>query len=278
MNRQELVHSIREKQSYLCIGLDTDLHRIPRHLHTHADPVFAFNKAIIDATKDLCVSYKINTAFYESMGIRGWESLQRTIEYIPGGIFTIADAKRGDIGNTATQYAKTFFDTYNFDAVTVAPYMGEDSVTPFLAFTDKWAIMLGLTSNEGSKDFQLQRMEDGEYLYEKVLKAGAGWGTPDNLMFVVGATQTEQIARVRALVPDHFFLVPGVGAQGGDLAEISKRGMNKDCGLLVNVSRGIIYAGNGEDFAADARTAALQYQTEMAGLLSSIAPAPAVGV
>lgn len=276
MNRQELVHLIREKQSFLCIGLDTDLHRIPRHLHTHADPVFAFNKAIIDATKDLCVSYKINTAFYECMGIRGWETLQRTIDYIPQGIFTIADAKRGDIGNTATQYAKTFFDTYQFDSVTVAPYMGKDSVTPFLEFSGKWAIMLGLTSNEGSNDFQLQRMEDGEYLYEKVMKAGASWGSPDNLMFVVGATQTEQIARIRQLIPDHFFLVPGVGAQGGSLAEISKLGMNKDCGLLVNVSRGIIYAGNGEDFAADARIAAQQYQQEMATYLSR--SAAAVGV
>ncbi|PUZ24681.1 orotidine-5'-phosphate decarboxylase [Chitinophaga costaii] len=268
MNRQELVHTIREKQSYLCIGLDTDLHRIPRHLHAHADPVFAFNKAIIDATKDLCVSYKINTAFYECMGIRGWETLQRTIEYIPEGIFTIADAKRGDIGNTATQYAKTFFDTFQFDSVTVAPYMGKDSVTPFLEFSGKWAILLGLTSNEGSGDFQLQRMEGGEYLYEKVLRAGTSWGSADNLMFVVGATQTEQMARIRALVPDHFFLVPGVGAQGGDLAQISQLGMNKDCGLLVNVSRGIIYAGNGEDFATDARQAAQQYQTAMADLLA----------
>ncbi|SHL89634.1 orotidine-5'-phosphate decarboxylase [Chitinophaga sp. CF418] len=268
MNRQELVNLIKERQSYLCVGLDTDLHKIPRHLLSHPDPVFAFNKAIIDATKDLCVSYKINTAFYECMGIRGWESLQRTVEYIPSGLFTIADAKRGDIGNTSTQYAKTFFETYNFDAVTVAPYMGRDSVLPFLSFNEKWTILLGLTSNEGSQDFQLQQSGD-EYLYEKVMKAGMSWGTPDNLMFVVGATQTSQLGYIRQLVPDHFFLVPGVGAQGGNLQDISAQAMNKDCGLLVNASRSIIYAGNGEDFANDARAAALQLQQEMAECLEA---------
>jgi len=267
MNRQELVGLIKEKQSYLCVGLDTDIHKIPKHLLSHADPVFAFNKAIIDATRDLCVSYKINTAFYECMGMRGWESLQRTVEYIPTGIFTIADAKRGDIGNTATQYAKTFFDTYNFDAVTVAPYMGRDSVEPFLHFSEKWAIVLGLTSNEGAQDFQMQRVGD-EYLYEKVIRTTMEWGTPDNLMFVVGATQTSQLAAIRRLAPDNFFLVPGVGAQGGSLQEISSLAMNKDCGLLVNASRAIIYAGNGDDFAVDARQAALQYQREMAEYLS----------
>lgn len=260
---------IKERQSYLCVGLDTDIHKIPKHLLSHADPVFAFNKAIIDATKDLCVAYKINTAFYECMGIRGWETLQRTVEYIPSGIFTIADAKRGDIGNTATQYAKTFFDTYNFDAVTVAPYMGKDSVAPFLSFPEKWAIVLGLTSNEGSQDFQLQRIGD-EYLYEKVIRTTMEWGSPDHLMFVVGATHTAQLAAVRQLAPDHFFLVPGVGAQGGSLQEISSMAMNKDCGLLVNASRAIIYAGNGEDFAADARSVAMQYQQEMAGYLEAV--------
>jgi orotidine-5'-phosphate decarboxylase len=270
MNRQELVNLIREKRSYLCVGLDTDVQKIPKHLLSHADPVFAFNKAIIDATRDLCVAYKINTAFYESMGIHGWESLQRTVEYIPRGIFTIADAKRGDIGNTSTQYAKTFFETYSFDSVTVAPYMGRDSVTPFLQFSEKWAILLGLTSNEGSRDFQLQPTGDG-LLFERVLKAGMEWGTPDNLMFVVGATQSSQLGYIRQLVPDHFFLVPGVGAQGGSLEEISTQAMNKDCGLLVNASRAIIYAGNGEDFAADARNVALKYQQEMAGYLDSIA-------
>lgn len=269
MNRQELVNLIKEKQSYLCIGLDTDLHKIPRHLLSYPDPIFAFNKAIIDATKDLCVSYKINTAFYECMGIRGWESLQRTVEYIPSGLFTIADAKRGDIGNTSTQYAKTFFETYKFDAVTVAPYMGRDSVLPFLSFHEKWTIMLGLTSNEGNSDFQMQQM-GGEYLYEKVLKAGMTWGTPENLMFVIGATNDPaQLAHIRKLVPDHFFLVPGVGAQGGSLQEISANAMNKDCGLLVNASRSIIYAGNGEDFAQDARAAARELQREMVEYLEA---------
>ncbi|WPQ62363.1 orotidine-5'-phosphate decarboxylase [Chitinophaga sancti] len=271
MNRHELVNLIKERQSYLCVGLDTDITKIPRHLLSHADPVFAFNKAIIDATKDLCVSYKINTAFYECMGIRGWETLQRTVEYIPTTHFTIADAKRGDIGNTSTQYAKTFFETYNFDAVTVAPYMGRDSVQPFLSFNEKWTIMLGLTSNEGSKDFQLTQSGD-EMLYEKVLKAGMSWGTPDNMMFVIGATQSSQLAYIRQLVPDHFFLVPGVGAQGGNLQEISAVAMNKDCGLLVNASRSIIYAGNGEDFAQDARIAAQALQLEMAEYLD-VAPA-----
>ncbi|RFS19721.1 orotidine-5'-phosphate decarboxylase [Chitinophaga silvatica] len=272
MNRQELVNLIKEKQSYLCVGLDTDIQKIPKHLLSHADPVFAFNKAIIDATKDLCVAYKINTAFYECMGIRGWESLQRTVEYIPSGIFTIADAKRGDIGNTSTQYAKTFFETYKFDSVTVAPYMGKDSVEPFLQFPEKWAIMLGLTSNEGSKDFQL--LETGnEFLFEKVLKAGVQWGTPENMMFVVGATQSSQLGHIRKLVPDHFFLVPGVGAQGGSLEDISTQAMNKDCGLLVNASRAIIYAGNGEDFAIDARNVALTYQQEMAIYLRKMATA-----
>ncbi|WP_143307008.1 orotidine-5'-phosphate decarboxylase [Chitinophaga vietnamensis] len=266
MNRQELVNLIKERQSYLCVGLDTDIQKIPKHLLAHADPVFAFNKAIIDATKDLCVAYKINTAFYESMGIRGWESLQRTVEYIPEGIFTIADAKRGDIGNTSAQYAKTFFETYQFDSVTVAPYMGRDSVMPFLQFPEKWAIMLGLTSNEGAQDFELQQFGE-EYLFEKVMKAGMQWGTPENLMFVVGATQSSQLGYIRKLVPEHFFLVPGVGAQGGSLEEISKQAMNKDCGLLVNASRAIIYAGNGEDFATDARNIALQYQQEMAEYL-----------
>lgn len=266
MNRQDLVHLIRERKSYLCIGLDTDIHKIPKHLLSHADPIFAFNKAIIDATKDLCVSYKLNTAFYECQGIRGWESLQRTVEYIPKDIFTIADAKRGDIGNTATYYARTFFETYGFDSVTVAPYMGRDSVEPFLAFPGKWAIVLGLTSNAGSSDFQQLRTEDG-LLYEKVMKTTASWGSPDNTMFVVGATQAAAVADIRKLLPDHFFLVPGVGAQGGSLKEISEKGMNGDVGLLVNASRAVIYAGNDERFAEEARAAAQALQTEMAGYL-----------
>ncbi|WP_343701987.1 orotidine-5'-phosphate decarboxylase [Chitinophaga sp.] len=263
MNRQDLVQLIRERKSYLCIGLDTDIQKIPKHLLSHADPIFAFNKAIIDATKDLCVAYKINTAFYECQGIRGWESLQRTVEYIPENIFTIADAKRGDIGNTSTYYAKTFFETYGFDSVTVAPYMGRDSVEPFLAFPGKWAIVLGLTSNAGSADFQ-QLTTGNARLYETVMTTTAAWGSADNMMFVVGATQAAAVADIRKLVPDHFFLVPGVGAQGGSLKEISEKGMNNDIGLLVNASRAVIYAGNGEQFAEDARAAALAYQQEMA--------------
>lgn len=268
MNRQELVQLIRERKSYLCIGLDTDIHKIPKHLLSHPDPIFAFNKAIIDATKDLCVSYKINTAFYECLGIRGWESLQRTVEYIPKEIFTIADAKRGDIGNTSTYYAKTFYETYGFDSVTVAPYMGRDSVEPFLAFSEKWAIVLGLTSNEGTRDVQ-QLQLDGEFLYEKVMKTVASWGTPDNTMFVVGATKADVVANIRRLLPDHFFLVPGVGAQGGSLKDISEKGMNKEIGLLVNASRAVIYAGNDEKFADDARAVALQYQAEMARYITA---------
>ncbi|WP_109698585.1 orotidine-5'-phosphate decarboxylase [Chitinophaga deserti] len=266
MNRQELVKLIRDRKSYLCVGLDTDMHKIPRHLLSHPDPMFAFNKAIIDATRDLCVAYKINTAFYECQGIRGWESLQRTVEYIPKDNFTIADAKRGDIGNTSTYYAKTFYDTYGFDSVTVAPYMGRDSVEPFLAFQEKWAIVLGLTSNAGSQDFQLQPSGNGQ-LYETVIRTCASWGTPDNMMFVVGATQADSVAAIRKIVPDHFFLVPGVGAQGGSLKDISEKGMNGDVGLLVNASRAVIYAGNDEKFAEDARNAALALQQEMATYL-----------
>lgn len=267
MNRQELVQLIRDRKSYLCIGLDTDIQKIPKHLLSHADPMFAFNKAIIDATHDLCVAYKINTAFYECQGIRGWESLQRTIEYIPKNVFTIADAKRGDIGNTSNYYAKTFYETYGFDSVTVAPYMGRDSVEPFLGFTDKFAIVLGLTSNAGSRDFQLQPAGDG-LLYEKVLRTCASWGTPDNMMFVVGATQADSVASIRKIIPDHFLLVPGVGAQGGSLKDISEKGMNGDVGLLVNASRAVIYAGNDEKFAEDARAAAQAIQAEMATYLS----------
>ncbi|MGN7721606.1 orotidine-5'-phosphate decarboxylase [Chitinophaga sp. 22620] len=266
MNRQELVQLIRDRRSYLCIGLDTDIHKIPKHLLSHPDPMFAFNKAIIDATKDLCVSYKINTAFYECQGIRGWESLQRTVEYIPKEIFTIADAKRGDIGNTSSYYAKTFYETYGFDSVTVAPYMGRDSVQPFLEFHEKWAIVLGLTSNAGSADFQMLPLKN-EKLYENVMRTAASWGSPDNMMFVVGATQASAVADIRKILPDSFFLVPGVGAQGGSLKDISEKGMNKEVGLLVNASRAVIYAGNDEKFADDARAAAQQLQKEMAGYL-----------
>jgi orotidine-5'-phosphate decarboxylase len=262
MTRQQLVSGIRQMGSYLCVGLDTDRDRLPRHLLSCADPVFEFNRQIIDATKGHCVAYKINTAFYESSGVKGWETMERTVNYIPSTHFKIADAKRGDIGNTAGHYARAFFETLAFDAITVAPYMGEDSVRPFLEYKDKWTIVLGLTSNPGAKDFELQQAGDG-LLYEKVLKTAAGWGTPDNLMFVIGATQAEAFQRVRRLTPDHFYLVPGVGAQGGSLEEISKKAINKDIGLLVNASRAVIYASGGEDFATAAGNAAAAYHREM---------------
>jgi orotidine-5'-phosphate decarboxylase len=263
MTRAQLVGNIRAKRSVLCVGLDTDLEKIPRHLLQEEDPVFAFNKAIIDATKDFTVAYKINTAFYEAQGIKGWESLEKTRDYLPKDIFTIADAKRGDIGNTADQYAKTFFETFPFDSVTVAPYMGKDSVQPFLKTPGKWAIVLGLTSNAGSADFQLQQCGD-ELLYEKVLRTVATWGTPENTMFVIGATRKEQLQHVRQLLPHHFFLIPGVGAQGGDVATVCGNTMNADAGILINVSRGVIYADGSEDFAIHAGKAAKQYQEEMA--------------
>ena len=257
MTRAALIDQIRQKRSYLCVGLDTDPRRIPQHLRHEPDPVFAFNKAIIDATHDLCVAYKPNVAFYEAQGPRGWESLQRTLEYIPDELFTIADAKRGDIGNTSRLYAQAFFETLDFDAVTVAPYMGRESVAPFLEFKDKWVILLALTSNAGSRDFQFKVIaEDGMPLYERVLRTAQTWGTPDNLMFVVGATHPDQFKLIRRIAPESFLLVPGVGAQGGDLAGITRHGATADCGLLVNSSRGIIYASEGEDFAAAARTAA----------------------
>ncbi len=262
MNRSLLIDLIKERASYLCVGLDTDLEKIPAHLRAVEDPLFAFNKEIIDATRDLCVSYKLNTAFYESHGLSGWKAMEQTVSYIGKEHLIIADAKRGDIGNTSTQYAKAFFENLPFDAVTVAPYMGEDSVRPFLAFRDKWAIVLGLTSNPGAADFELQEMGT-QKLYERVLRTVSGWGTPENLMFVIGATRAEEFVHIRGLLPDHFFLVPGVGAQGGSLKEISQKAMNKDVGLLVNVSRGIIYAGDGPDFAAAARHEALAYQQEM---------------
>ncbi len=266
MERSALIKEIFEKKSVLCVGLDTDLTKVPEYLLGEEDPAYAFNKAIIDATADYSVAYKINTAFYEAQGLKGWLSLQRTLEYIPQNIFTIADAKRGDIGNTADQYAKTFFETYPFDSVTVAPYMGSDSVQPFLKYAGKWAIVLGLTSNAGSADFQLQQCGD-ELLYEKVLRTVSGWGSKDNLMFVIGATRKEQLRHVRQLLPEHFFLVPGVGAQGGDVPTVCENAMNSDGGLLINVSRGVIYAGKGEDFADKAHNAAKEYQKQMATFL-----------
>jgi orotidine-5'-phosphate decarboxylase len=278
MTRSELVAQIFEKKTYLCVGLDTDLTKIPQHLLSEPDPVFAFNKAIIDATLDYCVSYKINTAFYEAMGVKGWESLEKTIRYIPSSHFTIADAKRGDIGNTSDQYARAFFETLPFDSVTVAPYMGEDSVKPFLQHRGKWAIVLGLTSNKGASDFELKPLQSlhtiettvSELLYERVLRTVSGWGTTENLMFVVGATQAEAFVKIRSIVPNHFLLVPGVGAQGGSLKEISEKALNKDCGLLVNASRAILYASSNADFASAAAAVAREYATEMKGYLTSL--------
>jgi len=267
MTRKELIEQIRIKQSFLCVGLDTDLSKIPPYLLETEDPIFEFNKAIIDATKDFAVAYKPNIAFYECYGPKGWESLKKTIDYIPKNIFTIADAKRGDIGNTSTYYAKTFFEYLNCDSVTVAPYMGEDSVTPFLEFDNKWVILLALTSNKGANDFQFTQDASGEELYKKVLRKSCEWGSDENLMFVVGATRAEGIGEVRKMVPNHFFLVPGVGAQGGSLEDVANYGWNQDCGLLVNSSRGIIYASNGHDFAEKAAIEAEKLQKEMAKII-----------
>ena len=270
MTRQELISQNRNKQTYLCVGLDSDIEKLPKHLLSLDDPQFEFNKQIIDATLDHCVAYKINTAFYESQGVKGWTSLQRTIDYIPSSHFTIADAKRGDIGNTSAQYARAFFQTLNFDSITVAPYMGEDSVRPFLSFNGKWTILLGLTSNPGSADFEL--LTTGRHqLYQEVLKKSSQWGNPENLMYVIGATRHHLVGDIRKSFPDHFFLVPGVGAQGGSLEEISRHGMNKDCGLLVNASRAIIFASSNEDFASAAKKASQQYHDDMKRFLGDFA-------
>jgi orotidine-5'-phosphate decarboxylase len=266
MTRQQLISHIRSIGSYLCVGLDTDGSKIPPHLRSAKDPVFEFNRQIIDATKHLCVAYKLNTAFYESSGAKGWETMERTVNYLPATHFRVADAKRGDIGNTSCQYARAFFETLGFDAITVAPYMGEDSVRPFLEYADKWTILLGLTSNPGAKDFELQPAGD-HLLYEKVMTTAAGWGTPENLMYVVGATRADEFGQIRRLTPDHFYLVPGVGAQGGSIGAISQKAINKDVGLLINVSRGIIYASSGEDFAAAAAIAAKNFRQEMQDFL-----------
>ncbi len=268
MNKAALYEQIRQKSSYLCVGLDTDPARIPSHLLDTDDPVFEFNKQIIDATHDLCVAYKPNIAFYEALGGAGWESLRKTLDYIPDTHFTIADAKRGDIGNTSRLYAKAFFETYDFDSITVAPYMGRDSVEPFLAFEDKWVILLGLTSNGGCADFQFNRLASGRPLYERVMRVAQEWGSSEQLMFVVGATHPEMFQKIRTYVPDHFLLVPGIGAQGGDLAAVSHYGLNDQGGLLVNSSRGIIYAGGDRpDFADASRAAAQKVQQQMASLL-----------
>lgn len=262
MTREQLIQQIFLKRSYLCIGLDTDMAKLPGHMPSHPEAVLAFNRKIIDATKDLCVAYKLNTAFYEALGAPGWEVMKKTAEYIPPSHLKIADAKRGDIGNTSSQYARAFFETLNFDAITVAPYMGEDSIRPFLDYKNKWTIVLGLTSNKGSADFQQLRTGD-QFLYESVLKKVSAWGHPDNLMFVIGATKAGDVSTVRQLIPENFLLVPGIGAQGGDLQEVSKAGITTGCGLLVNVSRAVIYAGGDHDFAVQAGIAAKQYQAEM---------------
>jgi len=270
MTHNELTQQIFSKQSYLCVGLDTDPRKIPHSLQNEPDPVFAFNRQIIDATADLAVAYKPNIAFYEAQGPRGWESLQKTLDYIPANCFTIADAKRGDIGNTSGLYARTFFDPsaagLDFDSVTVAPYMGHDSVTPFLEYAGKWVILLALTSNPGSADFQRQPIKEQE-LFEVVIETAKTWAGPDQLMFVVGATQADELSRIRELAPDHFLLVPGVGAQGGSLADVSKRGLTPNGGLLVNASRSILYASGGTDFAEKARAEAQALQQEMASYL-----------
>lgn len=266
MNRSELVNQIKTKRSFLCVGLDTDLKKMPEHLLKEEDPIFAFNKAIIDATADYCVSYKPNLAFYEAFGVKGLISFEKTIKYLKDNYpnhFIVADAKRGDIGNTSAMYARTFFDEYDVDSLTVAPYMGEDSVTPFLGYEGKWVILLALTSNKGSHDFQLTEDNNGERLFEKVLRTSQNWGNADNMMYVVGATQGRMFEDIRKIVPNHFLLVPGVGAQGGSLEEVCKYGMNKDCGLLVNSSRGIIYTSKGEDFAEQAAKNAKELQQQM---------------
>lgn len=270
MTTQQLIQQIQQKKSFLCIGLDVDLNKIPQHLLELEDPIFEFNKAIIDATHDLCVSYKSNTAFYEAYGLKGWQSLEKTINYINQKypeIFTIADAKRGDIGNTSTMYAKAFLEDLNFDSVTVAPYMGKDSVEPFLAFENKHTILLALTSNEGAFDFQTKKLE-GKELYKTVIETSKTWKNSENLMYVVGATKAEYFTEIRKIVPDSFLLVPGVGAQGGSLQEVCKFGMNSNIGLLINSSRGIIYASSGVDFTKKAREEALKLQQEMEQILS----------
>ena len=271
MNRNQLFEQIRKKRSFLCVGLDTDLDKIPGHLHDTSDPLFLFNREIIIATAPYAVAFKPNLAFYESLGWEGWQSLEKTVNYIKAfypEIFLIADAKRGDIGNTSQLYARAFFGKLDFDAVTTAPYMGEDSVKPFLTYSEKWIILLALTSNKGAADFQFtEDKKDGDLLFEKVLKISQQWGTPENMMYVVGATQAEKLKEVRQIVPDHFLLVPGIGAQGGSLRDVAYYGMNSRCGLLVNSSRGIIYASPGKDFADHARSAAKKIRDEMDELL-----------
>ena len=273
MNKQQLFENIKRKKSFLCVGLDTDIKKIPEHLLKEEDPIFAFNKAIIDATADLCIAYKPNLAFYESMGVKGWIAFEKTVNYIKQNYpdqFIIADAKRGDIGNTSAMYARTFFEYDHVDALTVAPYMGEDSIKPFLTYPGKWVILLALTSNPGSQDFQLTEDRKGERLFEKVIRKSQNWGTPDNMMYVVGATQGKMFSDIRKCAPENFLLVPGIGAQGGDLQEVCRYGMIADCGLIVNSSRGIIYAGHGTDFDTITSKKARMLQQQMAMELQKI--------
>lgn len=268
MKRSQLIEQIKRKGSFLCVGLDTDPNRIPKVLQKEKDPIFAFNKAIIDATAEHCVAYKPNLAFYEALGPAGMESLVKTVDYIPKECFSIADAKRGDIGNTAASYAKTFFETYKFDAVTLAPYMGRDSIDPFLAYIGKWSIILALTSNPSADDFEKLTLSNDTQLFEEVLRQSSHWGTNENTMYVVGATNADALQKIRKIVPNHFLLVPGVGAQGGSLEEVAKYGLNEDFGLLVNSSRGILYASSGEDFAEAAKAEAKKLHNQMKQLLS----------
>jgi len=267
MTKQQLVDQIQSKQSYLCVGLDTDIEKLPAGIPKTAAGVVAFNKAIIDATAPYCVSYKINTAFYESQGVKGWGAMEETLAHIPSTHFTIADAKRGDIGNTSAHYAKTFFEVLPFDAITVAPYMGKDSIDPFLAYTNKWTIVLGLTSNAGSQNFQQQKLMNGQFVFESVLEQVASWATAEQLMFVVGATKAEDLGVIRKIIPNHFLLVPGVGAQGGSLADVTKFGKNDAVGLLVNASRAVIFASGENDFAEKSAIAAKDYALQMKQLL-----------
>ena len=266
MTKQDIFEQIKLKRSFLCVGLDTDIDKLPGELKKSKDPVFEFNKRIIDATHDLCISYKLNLAFYEKLGPAGLESLEKTVDYVPESIFLIADAKRGDIGNTSNMYASTFFEYYNFDAVTLSPYMGKDSVDPYLSYPNKWVILLALTSNKGSQDFQVLKTDRG-FLYEEVLDRSSKWGGSDQIMYVVGATKASSLSNIRKIIPDNFLLIPGVGAQGGSLEEVTKFGINKSVGLIVNASRSIIYASGGVDFDQAAREKSLEMQSEMGVLM-----------
>tara|TARA_B100000925_G_scaffold277819_1_gene246104 strand:- start:1721 stop:2548 length:828 start_codon:yes stop_codon:yes gene_type:complete len=268
MNRKELVNQIKLKKTFLCVGLDTDIEKIPKHLLKFEDPVYEFNKAIIDATKDFCVAYKPNIAFYEKNGDKGWISLKKTIEYIPSNILTIADAKRGDIGNTSNMYAKAFFENLNFNCITLSPYMGVDSVSKYLSYNNKWIILLALTSNKGSLDFQNAKLANGLHLFEEIIKTSKKWGSLNNTMYVVGATQAERLKEVRKIIPDHFLLVPGVGKQGGSLSKVVKYALNSDCGILVNSSRSIIYASDCLNFSENAKIEAKKIQQKMSIFLS----------